>query len=351
MRQFTALLLLAMLLPLHALADQTVTLSFVGDCTIGGEDRLREFDYSFDAYLARNGYAYFFQQVQSVIAHDDLTIANLESVFINWSDAAVEKTYNFRGPTDYVNVLTQGSVEAVNVSNNHIMDYGYDGARHTISTLDAAGLPWFGTHQAMEKTWVWQKGNVKIGFVGMEFSYWYYKHRNLLRSQVEALKADGCQVVIGVMHGGEEYRKRHLRNQKDYAYAMLDYGVDIVIGHHPHVLQGIEVRDGKTICYSLGNFVFGGNAALRAPYTAIFQFTLSFTDDGSYLGHQLNIIPALPSGEREFNNYQPVLATGKDAQAVLAQIQYDTTFTLNPYVEGVGAMQDFVPAPASSATE
>ncbi len=345
MRRITAIFLLLMLLPLHALADQTVTLTFLGDCTIGGEDRLRQFDYSFDAYLEENGYAYFFDQVQSVLSKDDLTVANLEGVFINWSNTAVEKTYNFRGPTHYVSVLTQGSVEAVNISNNHILDYGYDGVRHTTNTLDAAGLPWFGSNQVTEKTWIWQKDNVKIGFVGMELSYWYYKHRNLLRSQVEALKSDGCQVVIGVMHGGVEYRKRHLRNQKDFAYAMLDYGVDIVIGHHPHVLQGIEVKDGRTICYSIGNFVFGGNAAIRAPYTAMFQFTLHFTDDGAYLGHQLNIIPALPSGERDFNNYQPVLASGEDAEAVLAQIQYDTPFPLKPYVEDVGAMQDFVPAP------
>lgn len=345
MRKILIFFLLLSLMPLGALADQTVTLTFVGDCTIGGEDRLRQFDYSFDAYLERNGYGYFFEKVQPVIAQDDLTIANLEGVFINWASNAVEKTYNFRGLTHYVNVLTGSSVDAVNISNNHTMDYGYTGMDHTIRTLDEAGLPWFGSNQATEKTWVYEKGNVKIGFVGMELSYWYYKHRNLLRSQVETLKAEGCQVVVGVMHGGEEYRKRHLRNQKDFAYAMLDYGVDIVIGHHPHVLQGIEVVDGKTICYSLGNFVFGGNAAIRAPYTALFQFTLSFSDDGQYLGHQLNIIPALPSGEREFNNYQPVLATGEDAEAVLAQIQYDTPFPLKHYVEGIGAMQDFVPAP------
>lgn len=348
MRKMIAMLLLLML-PLQAMADQTVVLTFVGDCTIGGEERLREFDYSFDGYMRRNDASYFFEKVQSVLAADDLTIANLEGVFTNWNNSPVKKTYIFRGPTSYVEVLTRGSVEAVSISNNHSQDYGYDGVNHTIRTLDEAGVDWFGSNQVTEKTWVWQKGNVKIGFVGMEFSYWYYKHRNQMRSQVEALKAEGCQVVVGVMHGGEEYRARHLRNQKDFAYAMLDYGADIVVGHHPHVLQGIEVRDGKTICYSLGNFVFGGNAAIRAPYTAMFQFTLTFTDDGTYSGHQLNIIPALPSGEREYNNYQPVLATGKDAEAVIKQIQYDTSFPLNSYAEGVGAMQDFVPCltPAS----
>lgn len=338
-------MLLLLLLPWSTLAEETIVLTFVGDCTIGGEDWLRTYDTSFDAYLEKYGYDYFFEKVQSVIGQDDVTIANLEGCFLNYESGAVEKTYNFRGPTHYVNVLTGSSVEAVNISNNHIMDYGYDGVSHTVKTLDEAGLPWFGTTRATEKTWIYEKGNVKIGFVGMEIQYWYYKHRNELRSQVEALKADGCQVVVAVMHGGKEYKTTHWAVQEQFADAVIDYGADIVIGHHPHVLQGVDVRNGRTVCYSLGNFVFGGNAKIRAPYTALFQFTLSFDEAGTYLGHQLNIIPALPSGEREYNNYQPVLATGDDAQAVMDQIQYDTDFPLNPYVEGVGAVQDFVPAP------
>ncbi len=342
MRKFLMLLLLC-LLPLAALSE-TVTITFLGDCTIGGEDRLKQFDYSFDGYLRQYGYDYFFREVQPVIAKDDLTIANLEGCFLNYESAAVEKTYNFRGSKDYVQVLTGSSIEAVSIANNHIMDYGYDGVTHTVNTLDAASLPWFGTFEAREQTWVWQRDDIKIGFVSMEISYWYYRHRNLLKSQVQALRDEGCDVVICVMHGGEEYRARHLRIQEQFAHAVLDYGADIIVGHHPHVLQGIEVRDGKTICYSIGNFVFGGNAKVRAPYTAMFQFTLSFSETGDYLGHRLNIIPALPSGDKENNNYQPVLATGTDAETIMAQIQHDTKFTLNPYAEGVGAMQDFIPA-------
>ncbi len=341
----TLLWLLLCLLPLTALADQTVTLTFVGDCTIGGEDWLQEEPTSFTAYLEKYGYDYFFKEVQSIIANDDVTVANLEGVLMNHSSGAVEKTYNFRGPKHFVSVLTSSSVEAVNIANNHTYDYGANGVLHTTQALDDAGQNWFGTNYTVEKTWTYEKNNVKIGFVGMEIQYWYYKHRNLLRSQVEALKEDGCQVVVAVMHGGKEYKPTHWAIQEKFAKAVMEYGADIVIGHHPHILQGVDVFDGKTVCYSIGNFVFGGNAKIRAPYTALFQFTLSFSDDGEYLGHQLNIIPALPSGEREYNNYQPVLATGEDAQAVLEQIQVDTDFTLNPYVEGVGAVQDFVPAP------
>lgn len=336
--------LLILLLPLPVLAENVV-ITFLGDCTIGGEDRVREEPTSFDAYLAQYGYDYFFREVQSVIGHDDLTIANLEGCFIDFSSGAMEKTYNFRGPKHYVNVLTSSSIEAVSFANNHSLDYGYDGVTHTTRTLDEAGLPWFGTNDAVEKSWVYEKGNVRIGFVAMEVNYWYYKHRTMLKNQVQALKDDGCDLIIAVMHGGEEYNPKHWRVQRQFADAVIDYGADLVIGHHPHVLQGITVTNGRTICYSLGNFVFGGNAKVRAPYTAMFQFNLSFTEEGDYLGHQLTIIPALPSGNKEQNNYQPVLATGADAEKVMSQIQHDTSFKLSPYVEGVGAVQPFVPAP------
>lgn len=344
------LCLLLFLLPVTALADQSLVLTFVGDCTIGNEDRFRiiDADYSFDAYLERYGYRYFFGRVQNILRNDDLTIINLESVLQDHGSGAVEKTYNFRGPTHYVNVMTTSSIEAVNIANNHSMDYGYDGVARTIKTLDEAKLPWFGSNNATQKAWIYEKGNIRIGFTGMETTFWSYGHRTLLKEQIESLKAAGCQVVVAVMHGGEEYHPHKQPAQTKFADAAMEYGADLVIGHHPHVLQGIAVKNGKTVCYSLGNFVFGGNPKIRAPYTALFQFTLSFTDDGKYLGHQLNIIPALPSGERDFNNYQPVLATGKDAEKVMAQIQYDSAIKLNPYVEGVGAIQDFVPAPDQS---
>ncbi len=345
MRKLLSLCLVLLLLPAAALAERTLTLTFVGDCTIGGEERVRYEDYSFDAYLARYGYDYLFKGVQSVIGSDDLTIANLEGVFKESESDKVTKTYNFRGPKHFVNVLTSSSIEAVSIANNHSLDYGPYGQKQTILTLDTAGVPWFGTNNAIHRTWIYENGNVRIGFFAAEPSHWFYNNRELIISQMNGLKDAGCQVIVAIMHGGQEYSPRRVESQEKFAQRIIEYGADIVVGHHPHVLQGIDVVNGRTICYSLGNFVFGGNAKIRAPYTAIFQFTLHFEDDGKYLGHQLNIIPALPSGERDYNNYQPVLATGKDAQAVMDQIQYDTRFTLNPYVEGVGAMQDFVPAP------
>ena len=323
-------------------ADRQVVITFVGDCTIGGEDRVRNQDYSFDSYAARNGYAYFFDGVKSVIAADDITVANFEGVLLNASTNIQPKTYNFRGPKDFARIMTLSSVEIVNIANNHIEDFGANGAKVTGEALDDAGQLWFGTEDILRRVCVYQCKGIRFGFIGVHISY-YWNNKNIIEKQMAYLRGH-CDVLIATMHGGTEYAPRRDLSQEKMAQAFLRMGADIVIGHHPHVLQGIDVVNGATVCYSLGNFVFGGNAKIRAPYTALFQFTFSFDADKRYLGHQLNILPALPSGERGYNNYQPVLATGGDAKAVLAQIQVDTPFKLNPYVENVGALQAFVPA-------
>lgn len=220
--------LIIFLLPLSCRAEKQMTLTFVGDCTIGGEDWLREEDFSFDTYLEKYGYDYFFEKVQSVIGNDDVTVANLESVLINYYSGRVEKTYNFRGPKHYVNVLTGSSVEAVNICNNHTYDYGSDGVLHTVKTLNEAGQGWFGTNDAVKQAWIFEKDGIRIGFVGAEITFWYYGHRNLLRSQIEQLKADGCQVVVAVMHGGVEYATQHQKAQQLFAEAAMEYGADMI---------------------------------------------------------------------------------------------------------------------------
>ena len=110
----------------------------------------------------------------------------------------------------------------------------------------------------------------------------------------------------------------------------------------------VEARfpDGKMIFYSLGNFVFAGNFQVKAKYTAILQLALSFGEDGSFLGSRANFIPCRLSEHHEINYYQPYPVTGTDAQRAIRQIQYDTRdpWRIRDYVEGVGAMQDFIPA-------
>ena len=337
---FALLLLLA---PTQA-ENTEILLTFTGDCTLGGEERLRSRPYSFDSYIIEHGYAYPFEKVQNILAHDDVTVINLENVFYPYERNRIPRTYNFRGPTDFVSILSEGSVELSYLGNNHIGDYGWQGLKSTISTLEAAGLAWFGVPFPKKlATWTFEKNGVKIGFTGCYIGQWGRDPQGL-RDTFLDLRQQGCAVVVAVMHGGTEYAARQDGNQERFARFLVNQGADLVVGHHPHVLQGVERVGSANVVYSLGNFSFGGNAALRATQTMLAQVRLSFDAQGEYLGQQLNLIPAHPSGTLEFNNYQPVPVEGTEAQAIIDLVGTQSNYPLNPYQEGIGALQDFLPA-------
>lgn len=320
-----------------------VVLSFVGDCTLGSEDHVRHRATSFDSYIAQHGYAYPFAGTQQVLGEDDVTVINLENVFYPYQANKAEKTFNFRGPPEFVEILKQGSVELCFLGNNHTMDYGMRGFESTVSTLEDAGQNWFAVTDHSVKTWVYQKDGVKVGFTGLYYSYW---HRGLdrVKQSFQELKDAGCQFIVAVMHGGVEYAPRHDGKMERLARFLVDQGAGLVVGHHPHVLHGVEVYDHATILYSLGNFAFGGNNNLRATDTMIAQVTLHFDPQGRYTGQRVNLIPAFPSSQLAFNDYQPVLACGDDARRIIHSVSDISPVPLKPYQEGIGALQDFVPA-------
>ena len=108
---------------------------------------------------------------------------------------------------------------------------------------------------------------------------------------------------------------------KDNIAKVKSEGADIVCGHHPHVLQGIETYKGKKIVYSLGNFCFGGNSNPSDKDTMIFQQTFTITKDGVKADNVTNIIPCSLSSERNRNNYQPTPATGSEAERIMKKIK------------------------------
>ena len=347
-----------------ASAAKEIVISFTGDCTLGCDPRERGQETGFEAYVEKYGYAYPFEKVKQLFEQDDLTVINLEGVFYNYdANLKPDSNYHFRGPTDLVNILTASGIEACSIANNHILDYGSTGLQSTIQTLDDAGIHWFGTvNEGAEGVYIFEKYGVKIGFVAVYISDWWVPGTpTKIKEQMLAMKAEGCSLIIACMHGGVEYDTRHEMNQEKLADQLIRYGAQIVVGSHPHTIQGIREQDGVCTLWSLGNFVFGGNSSIvitrpKSPNngkininTFIAQFTLSFDENNVYLGHQLNIIPCYVTGTgTNVNNYQPIPVSGADAEKVLKAIQDDTTprkLKLNPYVEGVGAVQDFVAAP------
>ncbi len=364
-RLLTALLLLMSLLPSSLAEDSPayyeaphqIVVSFTGDCTLGCTDSQRlDTKKGFEAVIQREGMAYPFAMVKEIFDADDLTVVNLESVFYEHDANKADKKYNFRAPCSYVDILRQGGVDAVSFANNHVLDYGIYGFQSTIDTLDAAGIPWFGVSSNESRTYIFEKDGIRLGFVSAYIGE-YWGNREKTQQCFQGLKDAGCSAIVGILHGGVEYDVLHDTGYvESMANSFIRYGADVVVGHHPHTLQGMRVENGRTTLWSLGNFVFGGNPEIRQNHagesvigTAIAQFTFSFDEEGAYLGHQLNLIPCHISGHTNYNDYQPYPVEGSQAAAVLRSIQRDTqprSLKLSPYVEGAGALQPFVPAPS-----
>lgn len=345
MRRLLVMLAIMLLAAPCVMAEKTVTMTFVGDCTLGSEERLKDAPDSYVSMTKSKGYDYFFANVRHLFENDDLTIVNLESVLSN--SAAQEnknKTYRFRGTTDMVQILTGSSVEICNLTNNHTLDYGEQGIASTKETLDANGVAWFSDRDY----YVAEAKGVKIAFFSLQPSS-YMSNKEYCADEIRRLKEeDGVSAVVFVFHAGEEYNPHRVIAQERFAKFAIDAGADLVIMHHPHVIQGLEIINHRTVCYSLGNFSFGGNSKVRSLDTVVIQVDMTFSDNGVYLGQQLRIYPAHISDDAELNHYQPVLMEGKEADAVMAHLQQDSSFHLNPYDPELGyALQNYLPADPS----
>lgn len=342
MRRFLLMFLSCMMLASTALADKTVTLTFTGDVTLGSEERKRAHDASFDSRVQESGYEYFFANVRDLFAQDDLTIVNLEGVLSDSSrNENKEKTYRFRGPTDFVNILPLGSIEVASVANNHTMDFGKQGYNATLETLQNAGLGAFGN----KTVYLYEKDGVKIAFFSLNITV-FNANKAWMKDEIARLKAEeNVSAAVFILHAGQEYGKHRNKLQELGGHYAIDAGADLVIMHHPHVVQGLEIYKNRTICYSLGNFCFGGNKTVRALEAMIARATLTFSDSGEYLGQQLALYPCHISGTTPDNNYQPVLVTGETAADVMRLAQIDTDYELRPFSDEAGcALQDYLPA-------
>ncbi len=331
-----------------------VTLSCTGDALIGASERVRRNGagtYSYDTYIEKYGYAYPFAGLYDMFSKDDITFVNLENVLADEIKGGFSKSHLvFRGPADYAKILTAGSVEVVNLANNHTENYGTEGMDKTVAALEAEGIGYSGTTFGLNAYYIHDVGGIKVGFVGL-YPRYNAKDRKKNQAQAQACfdacKEAGCQVIVASIHCGGEYQKKHADMQEKYEKLCKSMGAHLVIGNHPHVPQGIHVADGVTCLYSIGNFTFGGNTGVDEKLTVIQSYVAQFDlffDGDTYLGHQLTIWPIHISGTAPENNYQPVLVSGEDAEKVMKLIQNDCgRFKLNPYVDGQGAVQEFVP--------
>ena len=293
-----------------------LTLSVVGDCTLGTDETF-DYDTSLNAYYENYGADYFLQNVKDIFSTDDLTIANFEGTLTD-SDEREDKTFAFKAPASYASILTGGSVEAVNTANNHSHDYGEQSFDDTLAALDDAGIVHFG----YDETAVMDVKGIKVGLVGIYELYDHLEREQQLKDNIAKVKADGAQLIVAIFHWGNETETVPDSNQTTLGRIAIDEGADLVCGHHPHVLQGIETYKGRNIVYSLGNFCFGGNSSPSDMDTMIYQQTFTIDADGVKKDNVTNIIPCSISSATYdgYNNYQPTPAEGDEATRILGKI-------------------------------
>ena len=293
----------------------SLTLSVVGDCTLG-TDEYFDYDTSLNAYYENYGADYFMANVKSIFSKDDLTIANFEGTLTE-STEREDKQFAFKAPASYANILTAGSVEAVNTANNHSHDYGEQSFQDTVNTLEENGIKTFG----YDDTSVIEVKGVKIGFFGIYELDDHLERIPQVKSDIARLKEDGAEIIVAVFHWSNELVTVPDENQVTLAHLAIDEGADVVVGHHPHIIQGIGGYKGKTIAYSLGNFCFGGNTNPTEMDTIIFQQKFTVNGKHEIVDASYEVIPCSVSSAEGYNNYQPTPLTGEAADQVLQRLE------------------------------
>lgn len=293
-----------------------ILISFAGDFTLGTDDKFA-YDSSLPAAFINNGsdYSYFMQNVSSIFGQDDYTLVNLETTLTDSDNKAQkegEVVYNFKGPKEYANILTNASIEGVTIANNHIYDYGTQGVQDTIGTLQQNNIDICGEGYKILK----EIKGVKFGFLG--YTGWNNSDnfRNTITNDISELKKQGAEVVIPYFHWGMENDYEPDYIQQSIARFAIDNGADCVIGSHPHVLQSMENYNGKLIAYSLGNFCFGGNSNPSDKRTAILQLKVDM--EGNRLENfEYKVIPTMISSRSDTNDYIPTPAIDEDKNNIL----------------------------------
>lgn len=297
--------------PTLEITSVPITITAVGDCTLGGDIPSGAYR-SFESYVTRYGYDYFFENVRELFESDDLTIVNLEGPLTTSDDLRSGRAFNFRGAPEYVNILSGSSVEIANVANNHAMDFGEAGLSETASVLETAGIGVSG----FSRVYLTEIQGVKVCSIG--FTEWAYSKQQI-ETMVSIARAQ-CDLLVVSMHWGEEGSHETTSTQRSLGHAIIDAGADVVLGTHPHVYGGFELYNGKYIVYSLGNFCFGGNRNPRDKDCIIFQQTFNVGPDGTVSDGGISIIPARVSTSDSTNDFKPMILTDSRAQKIFSGI-------------------------------
>ncbi len=290
-----------------------ITIAAVGDVMLGG---------SMAAMLAESGADHPFDRTREILAAADIAVGNLEAPF-GTRGTPFKKRFTFLVPPRHAPALARAGFDVMALANNHMMDYGPEPLQATLRLLDSLGIAYSGAGMdasAARRPAVVERGGVRAAFLSYSrvhpLQFWAGKRKPgtapandaEVAADVRAARRDADLVVVSV-HWGAELMTRPKDYQVRLAHAAIDAGADLVLGHHPHVLQGLELYKGKLIAYSLGNFAFGSGS--RRCTESIILIT-GF--EGAKLS-EIKVVPLCVDNHRV--RYQPTPVTGEEGRRIL----------------------------------
>lgn len=286
---------------------ESFTLSVIGDMTLTSHQNLADTSpYSYAGRM-QGDYSYPFSNTIQYFENDDFTIGNLECTFSDRKlQASMYAQFYFKAPTEYANILLNGSVEFVTTANNHAMDFGQNGLDDTFAALEEYGIPY---GKEGETSIFTTESGLKIG-IYCDYNE-YQPNQQKCIDAINQLKADGAEYIICAFHWGKELKYRPIEFQTELGRACIDAGANLIYGSHSHCLQPLEEYNGGIILYSMGNWSFGGSSSPTDPDTAIVQISVKRDVDGSISNEGFTVIPcgvsSLPFGSNSgtYNDYKP----------------------------------------------
>ena len=278
-------------------------------------------------YVATQGYDYPFLGLQRILQEAQVVFANLEAPLTERREVFLEKGYSFRSRPAWAAALARNGVNLLSLANNHILDYGLAGLRDTMRLLRREGIFFSGAgedvQQARRAAWLQVRG-IKIACLSYSLTFpteFYataqkpgtaFAYASFLEEDIPAASAR-ADIVIVSCHWSEELLRRPKQYQRELAHKLIDLGADMVLGHHPHVVQGIEIYRGKPIAYSLGNLIFSSYS--KTVKTGIL-LRCSLES-----GHRVRKLEVLPLAvDNRGVRFQPRLLSGVAAREAICEL-------------------------------
>ena len=287
----------------------TITISAAGDVTLGGDSRLLGYHQFMEIFERNNqDFSYFLRYTRDIFVNSDLSIVNLEGT-LTYATEHIYAPFIFRAPPSFARILTYGAVDVVTVANNHTGDFFEVGYQDTLNALRAENINYFGN----DMNTIIEVNGIPVGLFG--FLMWEDSlyHRNNIENAIADLQRRGAQLIIAYHHWGIMGETLAAPYQQALGQFTLDSGAHLVLGSHPHNIQGIQEHNGRFIVHSLADFCYGGHSHPDDQDSFIFQQTFTFIDGELQETQNINIIPIMMSSTPYYNNFQPIPASHENA--------------------------------------